>query len=119
VDPGDTSQNPPGIPFQFGGVFSFGLTFWTDGAILITLTTQERTMQTNCQALAKVTINKKLQTFRIVFTFDKYNKITVRNAALVTGDLCSVDYEFADVVIAKAVQNAQSVLRTNNIQIVD
>ena len=72
-------------------------------------------MQTNCTALAKLTVNKKLNTFRIVFTFDAHNKITVRNAALVTGDICSTDYVNAEAEIAKAISNAKQVLRTNNI----
>lgn len=76
-------------------------------------------MQTNCTCLAKVTVNKKLNTFRIVFSFDKFNKITVRNAALVTGDICSTDYVNADFELAKAIQTAKATLRTNNIQIVD
>ena len=72
-------------------------------------------MQTSCTALAKLTVNKKLNTFRIVFTFDAHNKITVRNAALVTGDICSTDYVNAEAEIAKAISNAKQVLRTNNI----
>ena len=76
-------------------------------------------MQTNCVALAKITVNKKLQTVRIVFSFDKYNKITVRNAAFVTGDICDVADVNAQYYIAKAIQNAKEVLRTNNIQLVD
>ena len=76
-------------------------------------------MQTNCVALAKITVNKKLQTVRIVFSFDKYNKITVRNAAFVTGDICDVADANAQYYIAKAIQNAKEVLRTNNIQLVD
>jgi hypothetical protein len=76
-------------------------------------------MQTNCPLLAKVVVNKKLNTYRLVFSFDKHNKITVRNAALVTGDICSTDYVNADVEIAKAIQNAKSTLRTNVVHIVD
>jgi hypothetical protein len=76
-------------------------------------------MQTSCTALAKVTVNKRLNTYRIVFTFDKHNKITVRNAALVTGDICSTDYVHADLELAKAIQSAKAVLRTDNIQLVD
>jgi hypothetical protein len=72
-------------------------------------------MQTTCTALAKVTVNKKLNTYRIVFTFDKHNKITVRNAALVTGDICSTDYVHADLEIEKAINSAKAVLRTDNI----
>lgn len=76
-------------------------------------------MQTNCTALAKVTVNKKLQTFRIVFTFDLHNKVTVRNAALVTGDICDVANESANIYIAQEIQKAKAVLRTNNIVLVD
>ena len=76
-------------------------------------------MQTNCTALAKLVINKRLNTFRIVFSFDQHNRITVRNAALVTGDICSTDYVYAEAEIAKAIQNAKSQLRTNNVQLID
>lgn len=76
-------------------------------------------MQTNCTALAKVVVNKKLQTLRIVFTFDKYNKITVRNAALVTGDICNAKDENVAYYIAKAVQQAKEQLRCANVQLVD
>ena len=76
-------------------------------------------MQTNCTALAKVTVNKRLNTFRIVFSFDQHNRITVRNAALVTGDICSTDYVHAEFELARAIQSAKAVLRTDNIVMVD
>ena len=76
-------------------------------------------MQTNCTALAKLVINKRLNTYRLVFSFDQHNRITVRNAALVTGDLCATDYENAEAVVAQAINSAKAVLRTNNIQLVD
>jgi hypothetical protein len=72
-------------------------------------------MQTNCTALAKVTVNKRLNTYRIVFSFDQHNRITVRNAALVTGDICSTNYAHADIEIEKAINKAKAVLRTDNI----
>ena len=72
-------------------------------------------MQTTCTALAKLVINKRLDTFRIVFSFDAHNRITVRNAALVTGDICSTDYVHADLEIEKAINSAKAVLRTDNI----
>jgi hypothetical protein len=75
-------------------------------------------MQTNCTLLAKVTVNKKLQTYRIVFSFDKYNKITVRNAALVTGDICDTADANATTYIAQAIENAKDTLRCNNVIIV-
>ena len=76
-------------------------------------------MQTNCTVLAKVVINKRLNTFRIVFSFDKYNKITVRNAALVTGDICSTDYVYAQEELTKAIQNGMQQLRCANVAVVD
>jgi hypothetical protein len=76
-------------------------------------------MQTNCTLLAKLVVNKKLNTYRIVFSFDKHNKITVRNAALVTGDICATDYANAEVEIAKAIANAKATLRTNTVRLLD
>lgn len=76
-------------------------------------------MQTNCTALAKLVVNKRLQTFRIVFSFDTHNKITVRNAALVTGDICDVADDNANVYIAQAINKAKAVLRTDNIVLFD
>ena len=76
-------------------------------------------MQTNCTALAKVTINKKLKTLRIVFSFDKFNKITVKNTALATGDICDVADENAEYYIAKELEKAKQVLRCNNIELVE
>lgn len=76
-------------------------------------------MQTNCPLLAKLVINKKLNTYRLVFSFDKHNKITVRNAALVTGDICATDYANAELEIAKAIVNAKATLRTNTVRLLD
>jgi hypothetical protein len=75
-------------------------------------------MQTNCTLLAKVTVNKKLQTLRIVFSFDQHNRVTVKNAAYVTGDICPVDYANADAEVAKAIAYAKALLRTDNVQLV-
>lgn len=76
-------------------------------------------MQTNCTAIAKVTVNKKLHTLRIVFSFDKHNPITVRNAALVTGDICSADNKNSAHYIAQAVQRAKEQLRCANVTLVN
>lgn len=76
-------------------------------------------MQTNCTCLAKLVVNKKLQTYRLVFSFDQHNRVTVKNAALVTGDICTTDYVNAEFEIAKAIQTAKATLRTNNVQLVD
>ena len=76
-------------------------------------------MQTNCVCLAKIVINKRLNTYRVLFSFDQHNRITVRSAALATGDICGTDNESASVYIARAIQDAKATLRTNNIQLVD
>jgi methyl coenzyme M reductase subunit C-like uncharacterized protein (methanogenesis marker protein 7) len=77
-------------------------------------------MQTNCTALAKVVKNAKLKTLRVVFTFDLYsNKISVKNAAYVTGDICDAKDANADYYIAQAIQNAKDTLRCKNVVVVD
>jgi hypothetical protein len=76
-------------------------------------------MQTNCTVLAKIVINKKLNTYRILFSFDKHNKITVRNAVLVTGDVCSITYDKASIEITKQINNAMQTLRCANVAIVE
>ena len=75
-------------------------------------------MQTNCTVLAKVVVNKKLNTYRVIFSFDKYNKITVKNAVLVTGDICSTDYVNAELEVTKAITQAVKDLRCSNAQII-
>jgi len=74
-------------------------------------------MQTNCTLFAKITVNKRLNTYRIVFSFDQHNRITVKNAALVTGDICGTDNANASVYIARAIADAKATLRTNNVQL--
>ena len=76
-------------------------------------------MQTNCTLLAKVVVNKRLNTYRVVFSFDQHNRITVKNAVLVTGDICSTDYVNAELEIAKAIQTAKETLRTDNVRLLD
>jgi hypothetical protein len=76
-------------------------------------------MKTNCTALAKLVVNKRLNTYRLVFSFDQHNRITVRNAALVTGDICATDYANAEFEIARAIQTAKATLRTDNVQLLD
>ena len=73
-------------------------------------------MITNCLALAKLAVNKKLNTVRLLVTFDRTaHAITVRNAAYVSGDLCDVNYEHKDAIVAQEVERAKNVLRTDNI----
>ena len=76
-------------------------------------------MQTQCTVLAKVVVNKKLNTYRVLFTFDKFNKITVRNAVLATGDVCSTDYVYAQEELTKVIQRGMQDLRCANVAIVD
>ena len=74
-------------------------------------------MQTNCTLYAKLVKNNRLQTYRLVFSFDAHNRITVRNAVLVTGDVASFtdNEEYVAHTIAQAIDVAKKQLRTNNV----
>ena len=76
-------------------------------------------MQTNCTVIAKVVVNKRLQTYRVIFSFDAHNRITVKNAVLATGDVCSTDYVYAQEELTKVIQQGMQQLRCNNVQILD
>ena len=76
-------------------------------------------MLTNCTLLAKIVTNKRLNTYRVVFSFDQHNRITVKNAVLVTGDICSTDYVNAEYEVTKAIQQAKQQLRCHNVTIVE
>ncbi len=76
-------------------------------------------MQTACTVLAKVVVNKRLNTYRVIFTFDKHNRITVKNAVLVTGDICATNYVNAEAEVHKAITSAMQTLRCSNVAIVD
>jgi hypothetical protein len=73
------------------------------------------------KAFAKVILNKKLNTIRVLVTFNNTDKITQRNANYATGDLCSVtdNAQYVQHSIAQALNTAKKVLRTDNIVIVD
>ena len=73
-------------------------------------------MQTACTVLAKLIVNKRLNTYRLVFSFDAHNRITVRNAVLVTGDICGVENENASLYIEQAISKAVRDLRCTNAQ---
>jgi hypothetical protein len=76
-------------------------------------------MRTNCTALAKVTVNRKLNTYRIVFTFDHHNRISAQNIVHRTGDICDVNHANAEHYIESAIENAKLLLRCNNVEIVN
>jgi len=77
-------------------------------------------MQTNCTLYAKVVKNARLKTLRIVFSFDGVNRMTVRNAALVTGDIANADDNemYVENAIAQAVAVAKERLQTNTVVMV-
>ena len=76
-------------------------------------------MQTNCTVLAKVVVNKRLNTYRVIFSFDAHNRVTVKNAVLVTGDICGVEYSNAQTEVLLAMQKGMQDLRCANVQIVE
>ena len=78
-------------------------------------------MQTECRAVAKVVINKRLNTVRVLVTFDvAARKVSVLNAAFVSGDICdaNLDADLRQIEVAKALAVAQKQLRTDNIQLI-
>ena len=84
-------------------------------------------MQTNTLAFAKIVQNKKLNTLRLLVTFDSTKKdkegniiITATNAAYASGDICNIadNKEYKARCIAQVLQFAQQHLRTNNILLV-
>ena len=78
-------------------------------------------MQTNCKALAKLVLNKKLQTVRLLVTFDNVSgRVTVLNAAFNSGDLCKAkDTDNLQFYVDRAVAKAKAALRTDNIVFVN
>ena len=84
-------------------------------------------MQTNTKAYAKLVQNKKLNTMRLLVTFDNTKKdkdgniiISVTSAAYKSGDICNIadNKEYKARCIAQVLQFAQQHLRTNNIMFV-
>lgn len=69
------------------------------------------------KAIAKIVRNKKLNTLRLLVTFNLQENVTQRTANYASGDLCNAD-DSADYIafsINKAIGNAKETLRTNNI----
>ena len=85
-------------------------------------------MFTNCTAYAKVVVNKRLNTVRLLVTFDssrrdKHNKIIVNiaNAVYKTGDIASLDTytsEQRQQAVERAIATAKSTLRTERFLLV-
>lgn len=84
-------------------------------------------MQTQCPLFARVVINNKLKTVRVLATFDASRRdgagrpvITVRNADFDTGDIASLkdDQEVRDAAVARALAQARRVCRTDRVVLV-
>jgi len=82
-------------------------------------------MKTNSTAYAKVVLNKRLNTLRLLVTFDVSKRntkgdviVTVQNCIFASGDLVSADSTPTAIASAVrvAVRQAQDELRTDNIQ---
>ena len=84
-------------------------------------------MQTNCPVYVKVFTNKKLQTVRVLATFDasRRNKhgqivVTVQNACFASGDVASTEQD-GDVIeanVAATIALVRAQCRTSNIVLV-
>jgi hypothetical protein len=80
------------------------------------LNTKGADMQTNCKLYYKI-VKTKNKTYRVVFTFDAYNRITVKNTALITGDVANFtdSAEYIQYSINNAIARAKAQLRTNTV----
>ena len=84
-------------------------------------------MQTNTKAFAKLVQNKKLNTMRLLVTFDNTKKdkdgniiITVTSAAYKSGDICNIadNADYKARCIMQVLEFAKQHLRTDNIMFV-
>ena len=84
-------------------------------------------MQTNTKAYAKLVQNKKLNTMRLLVTFDNTKKdkdgniiITVTSAAYKSGDICKIadNADYKARCIMQVLEFAKQQLRTDNIMFV-
>jgi hypothetical protein len=68
------------------------------------------------KAFAKIIVNKKLNTLRLLVTFNPYS-VTQKSAEFATGDICNAtdSAEYVQYTINKALNNAKQQLKTNNI----
>jgi hypothetical protein len=78
-------------------------------------------------AYVKVAINKKLQTVRVLATFDASKKdkdgniiVSVNNAVFASGDVATMQQsaESRQLAVARSIALAKQVLRTDNILLV-
>ncbi len=67
------------------------------------------------KAFAKFVINKKLNSIRLLVSFN--NTVTQQTANYASGDVCFVtdDLQYKQQALTQAVNNAKATLRTNNI----
>ena len=60
-------------------------------------------MQCQKAVAAKVVVNQRLKTLRVMFTFDMHHPVTVHNSAFITGDICGLEHEHAAEFVHSAI----------------
>jgi hypothetical protein len=88
----------------------------------------QSTIKTANIAYVKIQVNKKLQTVRVLATFDSTKRdkdgniiVNITNAVFKSGDVATLDTQTAEqrsVSIANTIALAKKVLRTDNILLV-
>jgi hypothetical protein len=73
-------------------------------------------MQTNCTLYYKI-VKTRNKTYRVQFTFDSCNRITLKNTALLTGDIANTtdDPAYIQTQIDRAITRAMSQLSTSTV----
>ena len=84
-------------------------------------------MQTNCTAYAKVVVNKKLNTVRLLVTFDKSKRdkngniiVSISNAVFKSGDFATLEEsaQSRQASFERVLTQAKAQLRTQNFMLV-
>lgn len=72
-------------------------------------------MQTQKPLVAKIVINKRLDTFRVQYSLDLFNRISPKNTIFTSGDICDVADEQAAELVLQTVRTQTRDLRANRV----
>lgn len=72
-------------------------------------------MQTQKLVIAKIVHNKRINTFRVLFSFDTTNPIIASNTVLTSGDICDVRNDRADQLVMQTIRKHAEQLCANRI----
>ena len=74
-------------------------------------------MQAHKPIVAKVMLNARLDTLRVVFSFDLFNKITRKNTVFISSDICDAAHENAVELVRNVIRRHSRDLRANFVRV--